>query len=469
MDPIEPSREIGSPPSKWAAAQQWRRAQSAESVLPAQLEPPDAGLPSPPKRRSLLRLILLLSGSVFLSVFHGRFILVVLENDINFEEARWGLVAHWIASGVLFVPMGWLADRVGRKRTFLIGMPVFAGGLTGIALVSGWKLLTLMGVISSIGNAAVTTAGLALLLAAVPVQRRSTAVGGFYAMFVVVALASAMTIGGMDDVDLKWMIPLYIAVGVVTILWGRRELVESGQLDGAEEKSHQSDVSVLIESASTSRTPTSESFWSRNMLLANFSGFAFVGGIGLNALANSLYRDNIWIDDLSVGRVLTLLLVGVIGSFALPCLAGKLADRKGHREMIMISATFLLIHSLISAIVTNGRDIVLVTWVGSVVLFVLGFGVGFAIIEGAAVKTLPLSRLGTGVGFHHFLRYLGSTVTICLYVLVDWKVSGNILEQRWMFGLGAIFAAGAIALALGIDTRPASRLNGQDEGSTEVK
>lgn len=414
-------------------------------------------LPPPSSPSSPAQVILLLSGSVFLAVFHSRFLVVALEKDISLEEARWGLLAFWIASGVLLVPMGWLADHVGRKRVFLVGMTVFPAGLIVEALASDWKMLVVAGLISAVGNSAAIPVGMAMLLAAAPARRRSTAVGGYYTMFGVVTIASAFVIAWADEINWNLMIPVYVLIGVITIWLGNTLLVDAPNDDGNESSERTGDSSSCSERDICTSTSGEQKLWTKNMVLANITGFAFVSAMGFTSFAVSLYLINAFATGLSAERAVSILAGVVIGVILLPFLAGRFADKRGHRLLVLAVVIFLAVFSLMSVVLTDGRNIPSILWFGNMIAFIISTGVAPTVIEGAAIQSLPVERLGVGVAIHRFFRYLGSIVSIYTSIFVLWVVSDYQEEQRWLFGLGALCAVGAIALASRIDTRPRVR------------
>ncbi|WP_419848521.1 MFS transporter [Candidatus Poriferisocius sp.] len=416
-----------------------------------------SSLPSLSPPSSPVQVILLLSGSVFLSVFHSRFLVVALEKDISLEEARWGLLTFWIASGVLLVPMGWLADHVGRKRVFLIGMAVFPVGLIVEALSSNWKILIVAGLISAVGNSAAIPVGMAMLLAAVPARRRSTAVGGYYTMFGVVTIVSASVIAWADKINWNLMIPVYVLIGAITIWLGRNRLVEATDGDDHETSLRVGNLPISSKQIIPQMTPSLRKLWTKNMVLANCCEFAWVSAMGFISFAVSLYLIHAFSRGLSIERAVFLLASIPIGVIALPLLVGRFADKKGHRGLILVAVTFLVVFSLLSALLTDGRYIPSILWFGYMIAFIINIGVASTVIEGAAVRSLPMERLGVGVAIHSFFSYLGSIVSIYTSIFVLWVVSDYQEEQRWLFGLGALCAVGAIALASGIDTRTGVR------------
>ncbi len=431
--------------------------------------PSRPSMPPSPIQPSMKRVIPLLSGSVFLSVFHSRFLVVALEKDISLEEARWGLLTFWIASGVLFVPMGWLADTVGRKRVFLLGMAVFPAGLIVEAVASDWKMLIVAGLISSVGNAAAIPVGMAILLAAVPAQRRSTAVGGYYTMFGVVTIVSSFVIAWVDEINWNWMIPIYVLIGATTIGFGKDQLVE---VTG--EGSHETSVDVGVLSSPPEGdvppvVPNVRKLWTRNMVLSNCAGLAWVSAIGFISFAVSVYLINSWAKGLNTERAVFILAAVVIGLLALPLVVGRFADKWGHRLPMLVVAIYLLMFSLASVSLADGRTMPSILWFGNTAAFFLNVGIASTIFEGAAVNSLPIERLGIGVAIHRFFRYLGTIISTWTSLFVIWAVGSPLEEQRWLFGLGALCVVGAIALASGIDTRPGVHPPADTKGTAAIE
>ena len=426
------------------------------SIPPPPLPPSLPNSYSPVGQPSMLRMILLLSGSAFLTVFHTTSFLVALENDVSFDEARWGIFAFHLASGVFLVPMGLLADQVGRKRLFLFGVTVFVVGLTAEAVASDWKILIAAGIVSAIGNAAVIPSGVALLLMTVPAHRRSTAIGGYYSMYGVVFIVSAAILGGVDQVNRNWMIPIYILIGLVTIWWGQDELVESSGVVKQNDQNAYSNLSIHQEYTNEYVVSSSNVLMNQNLLLASCVGMAYLAGVGVSIFGLSKYFDDIWTDNLNAVRIAFVLASVVVGTLLLPYWAGKFADRKGHRVLMIVVVAYLLVFCLGSLLLAEGRDLPIVLWFGSVVLLISSRGIASAVIEGAAVQLLPIRRLAVGAAIFHFALFLGTVISTYTFIFVNWTTSGYLEEQRWLFGLGTVFAAGALA-ASWIGIRPSRR------------
>jgi MFS family permease len=95
---------------------------------------------------------------------------------VSAAELSWVLNAYTIVYGALLIPAGRIADRIGRRRAFLIGVTLFttASVLCGIAPSPAW--LVALRMIQAAGGALLSPAALALTLAAFPPERRTLAV-----------------------------------------------------------------------------------------------------------------------------------------------------------------------------------------------------------------------------------------------------------------------------------------------------
>src|ERR1700753_2971651 len=87
-------------------------------------------------------------------------------------DVSWVLNAYAIVYAALLVPLGRLADKVGRKRMFLVGVAVFTVARVLCAAAPGLWWLVGFRVLQAAGAAALTPTSLGLLLAAVPAEKR---------------------------------------------------------------------------------------------------------------------------------------------------------------------------------------------------------------------------------------------------------------------------------------------------------
>src|SRR5205807_1412787 len=120
----------------------------------------------------------------------------------SLSALSWVLNAYTIVFAAVLVPAGRWADRVGRRRVFVAGLAGFVTGSLLCGVAPGVAALIAARVVQAVGAGLMVPASLSLLLAAVPVQARTQALGTWSALG---ALGAALgpVIGG-SLVQLNW-------------------------------------------------------------------------------------------------------------------------------------------------------------------------------------------------------------------------------------------------------------------------
>jgi MFS family permease len=102
----------------------------------------------------------------------------------------WVITAYAIVFAATLVPAGRIADRAGRRRTYLGGLAVFALGSAVCGVAPSLPVLVAGRAVQGLGAAAASPASLGLLLAAVGSQGRANSVARWTG-----AAALGMTVG----------------------------------------------------------------------------------------------------------------------------------------------------------------------------------------------------------------------------------------------------------------------------------
>jgi len=125
----------------------------------------------------------------------------------------WVITGYNLGVASLLLPAGWLADRYGRRRVFLIGLVGFAVG----SLLSGFapsaSFLIGARILQSIGGACQYPAGLALLLSAFPRDRQQAAIG-IWGAVAGLAAALAPSLGALLIQGFGWRAVFLVNVPV---------------------------------------------------------------------------------------------------------------------------------------------------------------------------------------------------------------------------------------------------------------
>ena len=159
-----------------------------------------------------------------------------IERDFT-EASRadlsWVLNAYNIVFAALLVPAGRLADLLGRRRMFLIGVAAFvaASALCGLAPSPEW--LVGARVVQAAAGAILVPTSLALLLPEFPPERRATAVA-IWSATGAVAAALGPSLGGVlvDQAGWRWVFFLNVPIGLAALVPARRVLHEARDPDG---------------------------------------------------------------------------------------------------------------------------------------------------------------------------------------------------------------------------------------------
>ena len=152
--------------------------------------------------------------------------------QLDSVELSWIATAFLVATTVGLVPFGRLADQVGRKRVFLLGMVVFLVAAVGCALAGSAAVLIAMRVLQGVGAAMIFSTGLAILTSVYPPGERGRVLG-FNAASVYLGLSIGPVAGGYLTQHAGWRSVFLVCVplGLATLVVAWRGL--KGEWKGA--------------------------------------------------------------------------------------------------------------------------------------------------------------------------------------------------------------------------------------------
>jgi DHA2 family multidrug resistance protein len=138
------------------------------------------------------------------------------------------LTAYILALGIVTPLAGWLSERFGIKRVFLLAMGMFVAGSTLCSFAPSLPWLIAFRTLQGFGGGLLSPLGLALLSSAFSEKERGLAFG-IYGIPLVVAPASGPVLGGYFVQYLSWhyIFLINIPVGLIGIGIGLRWLRES--------------------------------------------------------------------------------------------------------------------------------------------------------------------------------------------------------------------------------------------------
>jgi EmrB/QacA subfamily drug resistance transporter len=137
----------------------------------------------------------------------------------SFSDVQWTIDAYSLSLAALLLPTGSLADILGRRRVFALGLAVFTLGSLLCAIAGSGAELIIFRAAQGIGGATVFATSLALLAQTFHGRDRGVAFGAWGAV-AGVATAVGPVLGGLLTTELSWRWIFYVNVpfGIVAIV-----------------------------------------------------------------------------------------------------------------------------------------------------------------------------------------------------------------------------------------------------------
>jgi EmrB/QacA subfamily drug resistance transporter len=182
-------------------------------------------------------LLALTSVGAFMTPLDGSIVSVALAKmgpdlKLSFGASIWVQIAYLLATAVLLIPLGRLADERGRVHFYLAGVVIFTIGslLSGLSTNGIWLIASR--VVQGGGGALLAATSAAIVTAVFPPQERGKALG-INVMAVYIGLAVGPVLGGqiVDHLGWRWIFFVNIPIGLVTFAWGWLLLPRSERLN----------------------------------------------------------------------------------------------------------------------------------------------------------------------------------------------------------------------------------------------
>lgn len=135
---------------------------------------------------------------------------------VTLRAVSWVVIAEALVISALMLPMGRLADIVGRKKVHMIGLAVFGIGAVLTALAPTFWALIVARVVMATGNAMGQSVGTAMVVSIFPASERGKAIGS-QTTAVSIGGASGPIIAGLMLEVLPWEALFLMLIVPVTI------------------------------------------------------------------------------------------------------------------------------------------------------------------------------------------------------------------------------------------------------------
>ena len=155
--------------------------------------------------------------------------LQTISRELQVPASAMGTVnVGYLVSLAVFLPIsGWLGDRFGTKRVFLIALFVFTIASTLCGMANDITSLNIFRIIQGAGGGLLTPVGMAMLFRTFSPEERPK-ISRFIILPIAVAPAIGPIIGGffVDQMSWRWAFYINLPFGIVALLFGLLFLAE---------------------------------------------------------------------------------------------------------------------------------------------------------------------------------------------------------------------------------------------------
>ncbi len=418
--------------------------------------------------------------------------LVASFPQTSLGELSWTLNAYNIAFAALLVPAGRLADLLGRRRIFTIGLAVFTLASALCALAPSVGMLIAARAVQGIGAALLVPSSLGLVIEAYPPARRATAIG-MWAATGGAAAGLGPSIGGLlvELSDWRLVFIINLPVGVLALRLAGRQLVETratgkraspdlagalvlalavalltltivqgpswGWVSAASLATALATAGAVASFVARSRrhpAPIIEPDLVRAPGAAVAGALSFVGSAGFFALgiANVLFLIQIWgYTPLQAGLAITPApFAGGLAAIS----SGALARRLPVRWLVCAGALLWMCGPLLLLLLMDSTPNYLGAYLPAALVMAAGVGIAFPLVSDVAVSGAPGGRFAAATALNTGVRQLGAAVGIAiLAAFLGAEADGAIASEdgyrhSWVFAAAcfAAVASGAVLL-----------------------
>jgi EmrB/QacA subfamily drug resistance transporter len=413
--------------------------------------------------------------------------LPAIQDDlgVGLSELEWIVAGYALTFAALMLSGGKLADLLGRRLIFVVGLSIFTVSSLACGLADSGEVLIGARIVQGAGAALMNPATLSIISATFPPQQRGTAIG-IWAGVSAMALAIGPLVGGLltEHASWHWIFFINVPVGILAIAASFLLIDESRDTSEVQRL----DLPGLLASAIGLFSLTygliegNSHGWTSGRIVASFAvaAVALVSFVLLERhqrtpmLDLSLFRNRTFAGANAVMLLVALAMFGVFffvslymqnilgysavqaGAAFLPMtvlivliapLAGRTSDRFGSRWLMGGGMTLLAIQLFYFS-----RLGVHESYWALLPAMLIG-GVGMASVmtpsAAAAMSGVPVDKAGVGSAVLNSARQVGGSIGIALIgAIVAHQAAGRRTPEAFVDGFStALVVASLIALA----------------------
>jgi len=137
---------------------------------------------------------------------------------VGLSELEWIVTGYALTFASVMLTGGKLADLLGRRLIFVVGLVIFTGASLACGLAESGEFLIGARIVQGVGAALMNPATLSIIAATFPPHQRGTAIG-IWAGVSALALAIGPLIGGLltQHLNWNWIFFVNVPIGILAI------------------------------------------------------------------------------------------------------------------------------------------------------------------------------------------------------------------------------------------------------------
>jgi EmrB/QacA subfamily drug resistance transporter len=403
---------------------------------------------------------------------------------------QWTVDAYTMVLASLLMLSGSTADRLGRRRTFVIGLLTFAVGSLLCSLAPNLATLIVFRMVQAVGGSMLNPVAMSIITNTFTVPRERAQAIGVWAAVVGVSMALGPVVGGLLVSSVGWrsIFWINIPVGLTAVVLALRYVPESKALVARRvDVPGQVLVIMLLVSLTYGIIEAPERGWSSAPIIGAFvvaavslaallvcerraseplidlrffrsvpfSSAAVIAIAAFAALGGFLFLNTLYLQE---ARGLSPFHAGIdtlpmaVMTMLIPPFSGRMVGRRGSRIPLVIAGAALGTACLMLVGLSATTPF---TWLFTAyATFGIGFGFVNAPITNAAVSGMPKAQAGVAAAIASTSRQIGQTLGVAVVGSLVSRSLGTAAHTDFALasraGWWVLAGCGAVVLVLGL-------------------
>ncbi len=403
---------------------------------------------------------------------------------------QWTVDAYTLVLASLLMLSGSTADRLGRRRTFILGLLTFSAGSLLCSVAPNLTTLIIFRMLQAVGGSMLNPVAMSMITNTFTDPRERAQAIGVWGAVVGVSMALGPVVGGFLVSAVGWQSIFWINVpiGLAAVVLAARYIPESrAHVARKVDVPGQTMVVVFLASLTYGIIEAPNRGWTSPVILGSlgvalfalvtllwwerrvkeplidlrffrsvpFSSATIIAVASYGALGGFLFLNTLYLQDV---KGLSALHAGIdtlpmaVMTMALPPLSGRIVGHRGSRIPLAIAGVAMAVSCLLLVGLNSNTSF---TWLFyAYVVFGIGFGFVNAPITNAAVSGMPRAQAGVASAVASTSRQIGSTLGVAV---VGALVSASVAKGGHLnfatasrAGWWTLFGCALVILVLGL-------------------